>query len=92
MPPKNFINIKKKETDTTIILKDIDHEQLEKDYNIKEHIVNKQQVTNTTSFITKKTRVSKKQASILSEGKNNDSTITSQLENLGLIKEQKKLK
>ncbi len=30
MPPKNFINIKKKEIDTTIILKDIDPEQLER--------------------------------------------------------------
>jgi len=95
MPPKSFINIKKKEVDTTIILKDIQPEQLDKDFNIKELIVNKQQSSSTTTtsantFITKKPRVSKKNAA-LSESKNNEVVnITSQLENLGLIKEQKK--
>ncbi len=92
MPPKNFLTAKKKEIDTTILLEDIDTEALDKDYNIKEYLLSKQNNntvngTNASSFITKKTRVSKKNA----ESKNNEgNTITAQLENLGLTKEQKK--
>ena len=87
MPPKNFLTAKKKDIDTTILLEDINTEELDKGYNIKEYLLNKQNNNNTTttnssSFITKKTRTSKKNI----ESKQNDGNIiTTQLENLGLI-------
>jgi hypothetical protein len=87
MPPKSFFNIKKKDIDTSIVIKDIDPDALDKDYNIKEYLTSKQ--SNSNSFISSKktTRYNKKNTD--SKALENP-TIDIQLENLGLTKEQKK--
>jgi len=94
MPPKSFFKIKKKDVETSIILKDIDQEELEKNYNIKEYLASKQNTSNqnTNSFLApKKTRVYKKNTDT-NKGTNPSENITieTQLENFGLTNEQKK--
>ena len=76
MTSKSFLTFKKKDIDTSILLKDINIETLDKEYNIQENIPIK-----NISFINKKTK-----------SKKNDDTlnINLQLENSGLVKEQKK--
>jgi len=97
MPPKKFLTAKKKEIDTSIVLKDINTEKLIDDFNLKQVVEHSsdspQEEKKVSSFLPKKTGRSSK--------KNNPSTtqqeqqsglqqITNQLEHSGLIKEQKK--
>jgi len=63
MPPKSFLSIKKKSVDTTIILKDINPSQLNKDYNIIEPSMKEESIQpSTNSFVTKKPRAKKTKA------------------------------
>jgi len=96
MPPKKFLTAKKKEVDTTIILKDINTEKLVSDYNLKQlESEPKQQEfvpqddKKVSSFLPKKVSKSKKnnQTAVEQSGMQQ---ITNQLETAGMIKEQKK--
>lgn len=95
MPPKKFLNTKKKEADTTIILKNIQTEQLIQDFNLKqlESSVHKQENVQpveekvVSSFLPKKTYKNKKQAA---EATNPLQQITNKLEHAKMTNEQKK--
>lgn len=87
MPPKSFFNPRKKETNTSIVLKDIDPIQIDKDYNVKDYVETlNTKKEETTTFITSKVKKSKK----IETNKKEDISIANQLENLGLTNEAKK--
>lgn len=95
MPPKSFFPTKKKSVDTTIILKNIDPAELDKEYNMKElseactrSLQTNSSTSSNSSFIVKKT--TRKKTSIIEDDKNEPKTITTQLETIGITKETKK--
>lgn len=94
MPPKKFLNTKKKEADTTIVLKNIQTDQLIQDFNLKQleptQTSNTQEEKVVSSFLPKKTYKTKKQTVELNGTDNSHQQITNKLEHANMIKEQKK--
>lgn len=95
MPPKKFLNTKKKEADTTIVLKNIQTDQLIQDFNLKslsspetEKQVQEEKIV--SSFLPKKTYKSKKQPVETNPDESTHKQIANKLEHAGMMKEQKK--